>query len=112
MVITVDNQPPSAPDIEPLATEHISEMIPSVTRAVVTYGLHEDADIRAENLRQSGRMMHFDVFLPNQAESMPVSLNLPGEHNVANSLAAVAVALELGPVFRQHIRLDHRRVIF
>jgi UDP-N-acetylmuramate--alanine ligase len=79
-----------------LDDEHIAEMIPSVTRAVVTYGLHEDADIRAENLRQHGRMMHFDVFLPNQADSMPVSLNLPGEHNVANALGAIAIAWELG----------------
>ncbi len=76
--------------------EQIAEMIPSVTRAVVTYGLSAEADIRGSDLVQEGRMMHFQVHLPNQPAAMKVSLNLPGVHNVRNALGAIAVAWELG----------------
>ncbi len=74
----------------------VAEMIPEVTRAVVTYGLAEEADLRASKLRQDGRMMHFDAHLPGRAEPLPVSLNLPGVHNVRNALGAMAIAWELG----------------
>ena len=79
-----------------LDDEQIAEMIPSVTRAVVTYGLSENADIRGTDLLQEGRMMHFRAHLPNQAEAVDVSLNLPGVHNVQNALGAIAIAWELG----------------
>jgi len=71
-------------------------MIPSVTRAVVTYGLAEDADIRASKVRQQGRTMQFELHLPNELGSHSVTLNLPGEHNVRNALGAIAIAWELG----------------
>lgn len=78
-----------------LDDEQIAEMVPSVTRAVVTYGLSEDADIRGSDLVQDGRMMHFKAHLPNQADALDVSLNLPGIHNVRNALGALAIAWEL-----------------
>ena len=71
-------------------------MIPSVTRAVVTFGLSPNADIRATSLRQKGRCMEFRLHLPNESVPRPVLLNLPGEHNVRNALGAIAVAWELG----------------
>ena len=76
--------------------EYVAELIPSVTRAVVTYGLSPDADIRGSDLHQDGRMMHFRVHLPNQEDAIDVSLNLPGAHNVRNALGAIAIAWELG----------------
>ena len=79
-----------------LDDEHVAGMIPSVTRAVVTYGISDEADIRGSDIRQEGRMMHFSVHLPNEPRALPVSLNLPGEHNVRNALGAIAVAWELG----------------
>jgi UDP-N-acetylmuramate--alanine ligase len=75
---------------------HVEEMIPSVTRAVITYGLSERADVRATAVRQEGRMMHFDAHLPGRAEPLAVSLNLPGVHNVRNALGAMAIAWDLG----------------
>jgi UDP-N-acetylmuramate--alanine ligase len=75
---------------------HVAELLPSVTRAVVTYGLSENADIRGSAVRQEGRMMHFDAHLPGRDEPLAVSLNLPGQHNVRNALGAIAVAWELG----------------
>jgi UDP-N-acetylmuramate--alanine ligase len=75
---------------------HVAEMVPSVTRAVVTYGLSEAADVRATGIRQEGRMMHFLAHLPGQAEPLAVSLNLPGVHNVRNALGAMAIAWDIG----------------
>ncbi len=79
-----------------LDDEHVAALIPSVTRAVVTYGLSEQADIRGTDVRQEGRVMHFRAHLPNQEGAIPVQLNLPGEHNVRNALGAIAIAWELG----------------
>jgi UDP-N-acetylmuramate--alanine ligase len=76
--------------------EQVASMVPSVTRAVVTYGLSEDADVRATDLVQKGRMMFFRAHLPNSDEPIDVSLNLPGVHNVRNALGAIAIAWELG----------------
>ncbi len=79
-----------------LDDEVVNGMIPEVTRAVVTYGLDERADVRASALEQHGRMMHFDLHLPNDEEVRRVRLNLPGTHNVRNALGAIAIAWELG----------------
>jgi UDP-N-acetylmuramate--alanine ligase len=75
---------------------HVAEMLPSITRAVVTYGLSDGADVRASGLRQEGRMMHFQAHLPGRSDPLAVSLNLPGVHNVRNALGAMAIAWELG----------------
>jgi len=79
-----------------LDDEIAASMIPAVSRAVVTYGLSEEADIRGSDLRQDGRHMHFNVHLPNESRVLPVSLNLPGVHNVRNALGAIAIAWEVG----------------
>ena len=76
--------------------EQVASMIPSVTRAVVTYGLSEEADVRATDLIQEGRMMFFRAHLPNHDSPIEVSLNLPGVHNVRNALGSIAIAWELG----------------
>jgi len=73
----------------------VAAIVPRVTRQVVTYGTREDADVRASDIRQEGRLMHFTLHLPGE-RPVTVSLNLPGRHNVLNALAAVAVARELG----------------
>lgn len=73
----------------------IARLLPDVARSVVTYGLNESADVRAENIYQSGGRMAFDLCLPER-KPIPVQLNLPGVHNVRNALGAVAVAMELG----------------
>ncbi len=79
-----------------LDDREVAALLPDVTRAVVTYGLSSRADIRASRIRQDGRVMRFDLHLPNEDEALPVELNLPGEHNVRNALGAIAVAWELG----------------
>lgn len=69
-------------------------LLERLERPRLTYGMGDDADVRAVNLRQSGIRTHFDLHLPDSAP-IPVTLNLPGRHNVLNALAAVAVAHEL-----------------
>ncbi len=74
----------------------IQEIIPKVTRPVVTYGMHEDADVRVTNIQSEGFLTHFEVLFKEQGSSLSLSLNMPGHHNILNALAAVAVAHELG----------------
>ena len=76
--------------------EHIREVLPSIARPVKTYGISEEADVRAVNIRQHGLEMHFDVHFTSGVVIEQVVLNMPGHHNVLNALAAIAVANELG----------------
>jgi UDP-N-acetylmuramate--alanine ligase len=63
---------------------------------VVGYGFSASADLHAENLRRDGLRTHFEVVRRADGLRLPVTVNLPGVHNVLNSLAAIAVALEIG----------------
>lgn len=76
---------------------NVREILPRVTKPITTYGFSEDAEIRAENVRAAGAVMHFDVVIRNGGITrFPVTLNLPGRHNVLNALAAIGVASEVG----------------
>jgi len=75
----------------------VREILPQVARPVRTYGIEsESADLRAVNVRQSGSSTRFDLVRRECEQALPLTLNLPGRHNVLNALAAIAVALELG----------------
>jgi UDP-N-acetylmuramate--alanine ligase len=75
---------------------NIREILPRVTRPVMTYGTTEDARIRAKNIRADNGKMHFTVERINGVTTtFDVTLNLPGHHYVLNALAAIAVASEL-----------------
>lgn len=75
---------------------NVRSILPSVSKQVVTYGLEEGANFRAENVRAVGGQMHFDAVRVNGSVSrLPIVLNLPGMHNVLNALAAIAVATEV-----------------
>ncbi len=65
-------------------------------RPLVTYGLNEGADLRAVNLRGEAGVMRFDIVRRDGPPIADCRLPLPGDHNVSNALAAVAVALHLG----------------
>jgi UDP-N-acetylmuramate--alanine ligase len=71
------------------------ELIPAVGRRVVSYGFGERADVRAFDVERHGRKTRFKVEAKGRKAPLAVELNLPGMHNVLNSLAAVAVAAEL-----------------
>ena len=75
--------------------DNVRDLLPEVTRKVVTYGTREGADVRADEIRQLAMTTHFTVHM-DVVEAFPVTLNMPGRHNVLNALAAIAVAHELG----------------
>ena len=81
--------------------ENVCDILPKVTRTIVTYGIHFDADIRAKNVRYDGTKSYFTVERTENA-TLDITLNMPGEHNIQNALAAIAIATELG-VSDEHI---------
>ena len=76
----------------------IREILPQIARPITSYGVSEDAQIRALNVRAVGGQMHFTVQRRNGVElpDLDVVLNLPGHHNVLNALAAIGIAVEIG----------------
>ncbi len=73
----------------------INAVMGDIGRSVVTYGLDDNADVRAKNIRFAEGETVFDVIRKDHAGSLEISLKLPGLHNVRNALAAIAVAAEL-----------------
>ncbi len=73
----------------------VREILPKISRPILTYGLAPDADFYTEHYTQSGMQTKFVVKRPKGQLPLPVTLNCPGRHNVLNALAAIAVASEL-----------------
>ncbi len=71
----------------------VRELIPNVSRQVITYGFSEDADVRIENYRQEGQQGKFTVVRKDR-DNLEITLNIPGKHNALNASAAIAVATE------------------
>ncbi|MCX7919098.1 MAG: UDP-N-acetylmuramate--L-alanine ligase [bacterium] len=63
-------------------------------RPVVTFGLHREADVRAENIRYVQFGSRFDLIYKNEKKA-EVAIRMPGKHNVQNALAAIAVGIVL-----------------
>ena len=76
--------------------KHVREILPFVSKPILTYGFAADAMVRAENMTHSGGKMRFLALREGKSKVLDVTLNLPGRHNVLNALAAIAVATELG----------------
>ncbi|AGF47120.1 UDP-N-acetylmuramate--alanine ligase [Candidatus Kinetoplastibacterium desouzaii TCC079E] len=78
----------------------ICDVMPFISRPVVTYGLNSESHIHAYNIRAVDMSMEFDVRRYNIDKkilsTLSIKLNLPGLHNVQNALAAIAVATEIG----------------
>jgi UDP-N-acetylmuramate--alanine ligase len=72
----------------------VQSILPLLHRATLTYGFSPEADVRVENWVRDGLRSRFTVVRPGAAP-LPVILNLPGRHNVLNSLAAIAIACDL-----------------
>ncbi len=75
---------------------HVRSIVQAVGRPIVSYGIAaEDAEVRAVNIRREGLQTTYDVVRPSGGP-LRVTVNLPGTHNVLNSLAAIVVASEIG----------------
>ena len=72
----------------------VREILPQIHKPVLTYGFTPEADLYADDIRQDGTRMHFNVV--RRGKRLAITLNHPGRHNVLNALAAIAVAQELG----------------
>ncbi|AWB34275.1 UDP-N-acetylmuramate--L-alanine ligase [Orrella marina] len=78
---------------------NVREIMPFVSRPMVTYGLSEQAHVRAMDVAADQTSMRFKVVRNLHGttyEPLDIVLNLPGEHNVRNALAAISIATELG----------------
>jgi UDP-N-acetylmuramate--alanine ligase len=74
--------------------ENLMSVVPFLKRRYTTYGLSENAELRAVDLRQNGFGTTFGVLLKGERLG-DVHLSTPGIHNVGNALAAISVGLEL-----------------
>jgi len=76
--------------------EHVRSILPRISRQIVTYGFSDDADYRATDLSQEGIFTSFSVHRPGKSEPLAIRMRMPGDHNVLNALAAIAVAEDEG----------------
>ncbi|HJU22528.1 MAG TPA: UDP-N-acetylmuramate--L-alanine ligase [Casimicrobiaceae bacterium] len=74
---------------------HVRAILPDIAKAVVTYGLDDDANVRASDVVNAGGRMRF-VAHANGSRPLDIELALAGTHNVRNALAAIAVGREAG----------------
>ncbi|HEX4331172.1 MAG TPA: UDP-N-acetylmuramate--L-alanine ligase [Usitatibacter sp.] len=76
---------------------HVRAIMPSIARPMLTYGKASDADLVATDVRWDAGRMRFRAVSPRGGfDPLEVMLNLPGEHNALNALAAIAVGREVG----------------
>lgn len=75
--------------------ETIKNLLPKISRPYVTYGLSEDADYQITLVECSGIQTKFTLNRPGKQPPIDFSLNLPGIHNVLNSVAAAIIAFQL-----------------
>ncbi len=73
----------------------VRELLPRIDKPVMTYGTGEDCAIRAVDIRAEDGRMRFTAIRNGVRSPVDITLNMPGQHNVLNALAAVAVAWEL-----------------
>jgi UDP-N-acetylmuramate--alanine ligase len=84
--------------------DNVREIIARISKPITTYGMNENAQIRAVNVRHEGDRMRFTAqcrhdekcLFEGKALDLEITLNLAGMHNVLNALAAIAVGLEVG----------------
>ena len=74
----------------------VCDILSSISKPVKTYGVAEEADVRAIDIHQDGLQTHFSVVRWDDLPALRVTLNLPGWHNMLNALAAITIATTLG----------------
>lgn len=78
----------------------LQDIIPNITRKIFTYGVSPQADVRAANITHEENHSEFTVVYKGE-ELGKIRLNIPGLHNIKNSLVAVTIAKEMGVEFEQ-----------
>ncbi len=80
--------------------EGVRDILPSISRVVMTFGTSDDATVRATNIVYTQRNTTFTLTV-NGVDRGEIMLHVPGEHNVRNALAACAMALRCGIAFEK-----------
>ena len=75
---------------------NICEILPRITKPVITYGMREDVELRAVNVSAANGKMKFTAVSRRDKKVLDIELNLAGMHNVLNALSAIAIAREIG----------------
>lgn len=75
---------------------NVRAIMPRLSKPMLTYGLSEEAELRAADVQATAGRMRFTALSKRNGNSLHVELNLPGLHNVTNALAAIAVGREVG----------------
>jgi len=78
-----------------LDDEGVREILPQISKPVITYGVDENADVRAVNIKQDGMHTSFGVLRRGDYPALEITLNMPGWHNMLNALAAICIASKL-----------------
>jgi len=78
----------------------LQEIVPDIKRPVISYGFNDSADLHADNICFNESQAVYTLYAYGR-ENGTITLNVPGEHNVSNSLAAIAVGIEMG------LKIDH-----
>jgi UDP-N-acetylmuramate--alanine ligase len=81
----------------------IKEILPQISRPVITYGFAEEADVQIRDFQQEGFNCSFKIRWQQQNQEMAIKLNLPGRHNVLNATAAAITAIECCHVARKDV---------
>ncbi len=76
--------------------ENIASILSDVSRPFKTYGFSEDADYRASHIQHNGSVCHFRVSSPENENWLNIKMNMSGDHNIQNAMAAIVVAHQLG----------------
>jgi UDP-N-acetylmuramate--alanine ligase len=80
----------------------VAEILPQISRPILTYGFSEQADFRISNLSQQRQFTQFEIARPEREGVLKVNLSIPGRHNALNAAAAVAIASDEG-ISDEHI---------
>ncbi|MFO0152579.1 MAG: UDP-N-acetylmuramate--L-alanine ligase [Burkholderiales bacterium] len=78
---------------------NVRDIMPFISKPILTYGLRPDAQYRAVDIVAEGTQMKFTALRPENGfkpAPLPITLNQPGLHNVLNALSVIAIADELG----------------
>jgi len=76
--------------------ENVRSIRDQIHKPMVSYGLSDDSDYRAYDLKQDATRMTFKVARPDRENDINIELSIPGTHNVLNATAAIAIASHLG----------------
>ena len=83
----------------------VQNILPLVKRSVITYGLSSQAEISAKKIRFNQMKTTYSLYRNNQ-KCGEVALQVPGKHNVLNSLAATAIGFEIKGIARDVMVVD------